>query len=228
MGHLGRVVIALTALFGFTAVVGMQSAGASQPKSDLAVYESLNQSVNSFGLQFTVPKYTCSATNDAVNGYADSFDPASSAPFAYNGAYVQMACSKTKKAVIYPLLEVEGVYSHATFTVHKGDAMVIAVTCNSSGVDVTLTDQTTSASQSATSSTPADCNGVWMGNIAAASKKGAALPLPKFGSFTFAGAQVNGADYSTFSPTAVNYNEGIGNKIKVGALNLNTWVNTQK
>jgi hypothetical protein len=104
----------------------------------------------------------------------------------------------------------------------------ITTTCNSSGSIVELTDETTDVSQSATSDTAADCNGVFMGNIGTANGKGKNLPLPSFGSFDFTNALVNGADFSTFNPVAVNYNEGAGNKIKVGSLNLDAWVNTQK
>jgi peptidase A4-like protein len=229
MGTLGRVGVALAALLGFTALLGAQTAGASKPKSDLAVYQALNQTLTSFGVQFTVPKYTCTATNDSVNAYADAFDTASANPNAFDGAYVQLDCTTKKRPLIVPFLEVDGTFTQPSgLTIRKGDTMVINVTCNSSGSSVELTDETTDVSQSATSDSAASCNGVFMGNIASANAKGKVVPLPSFGSVDFTNAVVDGADYSTFNPTAVNLNEGSDGKVKVGPLNVDSWVNTEK
>jgi Peptidase A4 family len=229
MGTLGRVGVALAALLGFTSLLGAQTAGASKPKSDLAIYQALNQTITSFDLQFTVPKYTCTAPKDSVNAYADSLDTASANPNAFTGAYVQLDCTTTKKPVIVPLFEVDGTYTHASgFAIHKGDIMVINVTCGSSGINVELTDQTAHVTQSADSASAASCNGVFMGNIAAASAKGKILPLPTFGSVDFTNALVDGSPLSAFNPTAVNLNEGSDGRVTVGPLNSDSWVNTQK
>lgn len=229
MGRMIRVGVVAAAALGSTAFLGAQVAGAAKPASNLAVYEAINQPVSSVNLQFTVPHYTCTATNDGVSAYADTFDQANGGEFAFDGAYVELDCTSAKKAIIYPLLEIDGTYSNPTLKIKKGNVMDVTITCGSSGSVATLEDVTTDLSVTAESDNNASCNGAFLGNIAVANKKGTAvLPLPTFGSMDFSAANVNGGALGALSPVGVNYKEG-SDVIKVGALSDGTsWVNTQR
>jgi hypothetical protein len=234
MKNLVRLGMALGAMVGFSALVGTQAVGASQAKSYLGVYEALNQAVTEFSVGFTVPHYTCTATNDNLAAYANTFDQDNGSQGAFNGGFVQLGCTSKKKPALTPVLEIDGNYTVASdLTVHRGDVIDVTATCGASGSEATIDDVTEgNVSQSATSFTASSCNGTFMGNIGVSNEAGTKeLPLPSFHSITFGDAQVNGSPLGDASPApaAVNYFEGKKNVITVGPLTDggSSWVNTQ-
>lgn len=102
MKNLVRLGMALCAVVGFSALVGGQAVGASPTKSYLGVYEALNQAVTSFSIGFTVPHYTCTATNDDLAAYTNTFDEDNGSQSAFNGGFVQLGCTSKKKPVLTP------------------------------------------------------------------------------------------------------------------------------
>jgi hypothetical protein len=230
MKKLFRLGVALSAVVGFSALLGTQAAGASPPKSYLADWEALNQTVTSFTLSFKIPQYTCTATNDAVNMYANSYDQTGG---SFDGGFVYLGCSSQKKAVITPSLEVDGTYTNPSgLTIKRKDVVEVSVSCGASGGTAAIVDVTQGQSGSVTTPAGSSCNGVFMGNIGASNRAGTkVLPLPKFGHIAFSGAEVNGDPIGLASPapTSVNYFEGAKNKITVGPLadTGSAWVNTQ-
>ncbi len=204
-------------------------AGASQTKSPLADYEVLNQAVTSMSVQFTVPTYTCAASDDAVNAYADTFDQANGGEFAFTGAYAFLGCTTSKKPKIEATLEMDGTYSFPKIKIKEGDVLVVTVTCGATGSTATLADTTKSTSVEASSTAASECNGAFMGNIGTSNAAGTKnLPLPTFKKMSFTAATINGADLGTFSPTAVDYYEGKKNVITVGPLtDPESWTNTE-
>jgi hypothetical protein len=234
MKNLVRFGMALSTVLGVSALVGTQAVGASPTKSYLGVYEALNQTVTEFSVGFTVPHYTCTATNDNVAAYANTFDEDNGSQGAFNGGFVQLGCNSKKKPVLTPVLEIDGNYTVASeLTIHRRDVVDVTVTCGSSGSEATIDDVTAgNVSQSASSFTASSCNGTFMGNIGVSNEAGTKeLPLPKFGSITFGDAQLNGSPLGDASPApvAVNYFEGKKNVITVGPLTDggSSWVNTQ-
>jgi len=223
-----RVGVVAAAALGSTAFLGTQVAGAAKPASNLGVYEAVGAPVSSMSVEFTVPHYTCTAPNEWVSAYADTFDSANGGESAFDAGYVQLSCNSAKQAVIYPVLEIDGTYSDPTLKIKKGNLMQVSITCGASGSVATLTDETTGDAATASSPNSAECESAYMGNIAVANKHGKDLPLPAFGTFDFSAANVNDNAFGALSPTAVNYKEG-ADVIKVGALTDGTsWVNTEK
>jgi hypothetical protein len=224
-----RVGVVAAAALGSTAFFGAQMAGAAKTPSYLGVYQATNVAVTSMSVEFSVPHFTCTAPNEFLSAYADTFDQSNGSQTAFDGGYVQIGCTDTKKAVIYPLLQVNGAYTQPTLKVKKGNLIQVSVTCGGAESGVTLTDVTTGLSASEPAPTTASCNGAWEGNIGVTNGKGTkVLPLPSFGAFDFSAANVNGNAFGALNPTAVSYKEGT-NVIKVGALTGGTsWVNTQK
>ncbi len=233
MKNLIRIGVALGATVGFSALVGAQSASAASAKSYLGVYEALNQTVTQFSIGFTVPKFTCTAVNDAVDAYANAFDETPGTSDTFDGGLLQLSCNTKLKPVLTPALEVDGVYTvESSLIVHRKDVVDITVTCGASGGAATIADVTSGQSQSVPTPTGSSCNGVFMGNIGLSNEAGTKnLPLPKFGSIAFGDAEVNGAPLGDASPapTSVNYREGKTNVITVGPLTDggSAWVNTQ-
>jgi hypothetical protein len=233
MKKLVRVGVALSATVGFSALLGAQAVGASPQKSYLADWEALNQTVTSFTVGFTVPHYTCTATNDAVDVYANAYDQTSATSDSFDGGFVELGCNSKKSPVITPALEVDGVYTNPSgFTIRRKDVLDVTVTCGAAGGTATIDDVTQDQSGSVPTPAGSSCNGVFMGNIGLSNRAGTKLlPLPKFGKITFGDADVNGAPIGDASPapTAVSYYEGAKNVITVGALTDggSAWVNTQ-
>ena len=234
MKKLVRVGVALSAMVGFSALLGAQSVGASPKKSYLADWEALNQTVTSFSVGFTVPHYTCTATDDTVDVYANAYDETQGTSSSFDGGFVDLGCNSKKSAVITPALEVDGVYTNPSgFTIRRKDVVDVTVTCGAAGGTATIDDVTQDQSGSVPTPAGSSCNGVFMGNIGVSNKSGKKLlPLPKFGKITFGDADVNGAPIGDASPApaAVSYYEGASNVIKVGPLidGGSGWVNTQE
>jgi hypothetical protein len=233
MKNLVRIGVALSAAVGFSALVGAQSASAAPKKSYLGVYQALNQTVSEFSVGFTVPKFKCTAANDAIDIYANAFDDSPGTPGTFDGAFVQLSCTTKLKPVVTPILEVDGIYTvESGLTVQRKDVVDLTVTCGAAGGSAALDDVTSGQSQSLPTPAGSSCNGVFLGNIGLSNKAGKIVPLPKFGSVVFGDAEVNGAPLGDASPapTSVNFYEGKTQVITVGPLTDggSEWVNTQK
>jgi hypothetical protein len=208
-------------------------AGAKTKPTDsyLGVYEA-NVAVTSLSENAVVPTYTCKK-GEQIDIYANTYDQDSSNASPFDGAYVDLACSKSNQPEVYPNLEVDGNYVPTDVTISEGDTIQISVTCGPSGSVEKISDLTTGGSTGTSTDTASSCNGVFAGNIGVLNKKGTKVsPLPAFGSISFGSVEVNSSPIGDTSPapTSVNYYEGKKNQIDVGPLTAggSAFVNTQE
>jgi Peptidase A4 family len=201
---------------GFVVWTAGQANGAVRKpaKSDLAVYNA-NVTVGSVSAVVTLPSYTCKRA-DALVTYENTYDGANA---GWSGAGVYLGCGKHRVPTMSAQLTVDGTTTYPEATLNAGDRVELSTTCDTPGTVVTLDDLTSGSSVEASSSSPSDCSGAFIGDIGVLKGAGSKLrPIPDFTTIGFSGVMVNAAPLGNWSPTATNYYEGKKNQITVGPI----------
>lgn len=171
------------------------------------------------------PSFSCAKKFTAVASGVIVFDPTGS---KFSGAEVYVACS-AKKEMLAAYVDIDNSFTAPTVIINPGDTVVLSVTCGSSGISVSVNDETTSSSGGRSSSTPETCTQAEVGDDAVVKGgRSGLVPLPAFGMLDFSAVMVNGSTLGSFGPTAANYSEGKKNVITTGALTGGTAFSTTK
>jgi len=136
----------------------------------------------------------------------------------FSSAMVYLGCSQ-KHEVTGALAEIDNSYTLPTVTMHPGDIVALSATCGATGVSISIHDQTTSSTGTASSPTAETCTQAEAGDGAVLNGKQTGLvALPPFGMLDYTSVTVNGSALGTFSPALSNYAEGKKNVITTSAL----------
>jgi hypothetical protein len=170
--------------------------------------------VTSASTTVVLPAVACTKKIAAFAAGAIVYD---SSAGTFSGAMVYIGCS-SKEQQLTALVEDDNTYTTPTVVLHSGDTVDLSVTCGSSGISVSVDDQTTVSTGTGSSATAETCTQGEVGDDAAAFSNDSIAPLPPFVSVNFTNAMVNAAAIGLLDPTTATYFEGKKNQIATGAL----------
>jgi len=105
-------------------------------------------------------------------------------------------------------------------SMHPGDTVAVAVTCDGAGTSVSVNDENTGFTYSQSSASPADCDAAQTGGVGVCANSSCTRQeyLPDFGMVTFSDALVNGEALGGFERLVEQYFEGNKNQFGPGPL----------